>query len=208
VLFRSLGNKCCVVPHGCTDGTQETAGLCYTPCQSGYTNDGATVCYKNCNDGDVTVGVLCREGCRAGYHDVAGVCYEDTPPGVVDVGALLRENCRAGYRDVAGVCWQDCPGGTTDTGSFCNHPIGWDGCKYRTDRTCSRGPYGEVCIGGDCIGGATGGQVDTKDSYVPPTRARQSYVPPTRARSSYNRGVGTIPFKVYVKERAVPYGKK
>jgi hypothetical protein len=27
-------------------------------------------------------------------------------------------------------------------------------------------------------------------------------------REGYNRGVGTIPFSVYLKERAVPYGKK
>jgi hypothetical protein len=101
ILFATLGNKVCVKSKGCQDGTEESAGLCYTPCSSGYTSDKMTMCYKNCNNGDVTVGVLCREACRPGYTDIAGVC------------------------------WASCPAGTTDDGALCRHSMVWDNCSWR-----------------------------------------------------------------------------
>jgi len=161
----------------CNPDQDKGGALCYPKCRDGYKSDGVAICYGTCPAGSVDVGALCRDGCRAGYHDVAGVCWEDTPAGSVDVGALIRDGCRAGFRDVAGVCWGSCPGGWNDDGATCRENIGWNGC-------CNKGAYGE------CLGCATGGTVRGKESYVPATRARQSYVPATNAKPSYGRGAG------------------
>jgi hypothetical protein len=161
----------------CNADQDKGGALCYPKCRDGYKSDGVAICYGQCPAGSVDVGALCRDGCREGYHDVAGVCWENTPAGSVNVGALIRDGCRAGFRDVAGVCWGSCPGGWNDDGATCRENIGWNGC-------CNRGAYGE------CLGCATGGTVRGKESYVPATRARQSYVPATKAKPSYGRGAG------------------
>jgi hypothetical protein len=161
----------------CNPDQDKGGALCYPKCRDGFKSDGVAICYGTCPAGSVDVGALCRDGCREGYHDVAGVCWENTPAGAVNVGALIRDGCRAGFRDVAGVCWGSCPGGWNDDGATCRENLGWNGC-------CNKGAYGE------CLGCATGGTVRAKESYVPATRARQSYVPATKAKPSYGRGAG------------------
>jgi hypothetical protein len=141
--------------------------VCKEKCRSGYTSDGALLCYKNC-DGVQVGPALCRDGCRDGYKDEAGVCWERCG-GDVDVGALCRKRCRDGYVDVGGVCWERCDGvnvgalcrercraGYTDVGGVC-----WKGLKSYTPKTLP------------------------KKSYFPSTYAKKSYVPKTLPRKSY-----------------------
>ena len=52
---------------------------CYPKCPIGYTSKPSDIvsCWEKCNEGDVDVGALCREGCRSGYRDIAGVCWNN-----------------------------------------------------------------------------------------------------------------------------------
>jgi hypothetical protein len=205
---------------GCRAGFHDVAGVCWgdTPpnsvdvgalyrdnCRDGY-HDVAGVCWGNCPAGSVDTGALCRDGCRGGYHDVAGVCWEDTPGGSVDVGALIRDGCRGGYHDVAGVCWNNNGLHATCRASSWSlvDDACWQGGDSYVPTTRSRNSYVPPTNTKPSYVPAT----HPKTSYVPATNPKPSYVPKTNPRGSYGRGVGTLPFSVYVKERLVPYGKK
>lgn len=78
------------------------AGLCYTPCKSGYHGVGPG-CYENGGIGSYDRGIgtvpplgcgnkeydggLCYTGCATGFHGVGPVCWGNTPSGYVDCGA-------------------------------------------------------------------------------------------------------------------------
>ena len=178
-IYGMLGNKLCVTPSKCPPGKVLEAGLCYDACKEGYKSDGALRCYKeppagwpgtttlthlqhkthyspakpldSCGDPNFPdkQGAVCYPRCRAGYDRVLNRCWAKVSTNGNGVGHPLdKRPCGPDQRDDGTVCW-------AKSGEVCgdNCAAGWDGCKHRSHRTCSHGPYGEVCAGGDCIGG-------------------------------------------------------
>jgi len=292
ILYATLGNKVCINPHGCQNGKEETAGLCYTPCKNEFKSDGAIMCYKqypdfqNNGQGHTITSVTKKIITNTGRP--LSTCSPDEEKN----GLLCYPKCPDGMKGVGPVCWaetsgvgigtpvelDDCPSGWTNDGLTCRAPLVWNGCKSRAYQW----------LGGGCIGGFEGGQVEgrlnkggkcpsdrekidglcykrcppgsdhvpgmpynCKKAGVPLSQGRGAGVPMKCApgeiqksaglcydacpsgyqdqslglcsqacpsgskdfgvgctREAYNRGAGTIPFSVYVKERAVPYGKK
>lgn len=116
-------------PLECDNATEEyNAGLCYPKCPTGYTSDGATICYKNAPGGwpggtsvthlqhDTlysTVGTTntIPKNCSKGV-EYAGLCY-DVPDNSWEVTApgFIGKKCSSvlpGYtRDDGTTCWID-----------------------------------------------------------------------------------------------------
>ena len=146
---------------------------CVADCPSGYSASGLLTCHYNgtasysslstsscasrsarsctkifgkqiCVGGDCLPGIV-DNGCRSGYHEVAGVCYIDTPAGFGGSGAdptrptynrgagtvpnlacpsgkennasLCYTPCRDGYAGIGPVCWSKAPSGFVDCGA-------------------------------------------------------------------------------------------
>jgi hypothetical protein len=87
---------------------------CYKKCPTGYTSKPGDIvsCWGKCGEGDVDVGALCREGCRSGYHDVAGVCWNDKKITYdIGVGIPPSYSCPTGYELEGLRCIKDPPDG-------------------------------------------------------------------------------------------------
>ena len=160
-LFDLLGNKLCL-RGGCPkDAPEESAGLCYKPCDPGFKSDGAIMCYKQYPEFEgngmlhtitsITKKILMDTG------KVPERCNDDDEE---KSGALCYEKVD-GYTNVAGTVWQNCPPGHTDTGVRCEKlqtlpagtlprlsdcPGGWtnDGATCREPVTMSSCPGGWV----------------------------------------------------------------
>ena len=128
----------------CGPNEDESAGLCYDKCDKGY-HGVVTMCVANSNPSDPKQPAM--RPCAAGLRDdKLGSCWKDTLPN--GAGELPKAN--------------PCPPGDRDDGTSCFSPlvcdpVGWDNCASRSKRSCTRYAWGESCIGGDCLPGATGG---------------------------------------------------
>ena len=111
IMYETMGNKMCVSKYRCLDGLENSGGLCYPPCKSGFKSDDATQCYKQYPGSNGTLidiymgsetkaptvmdtcppgqnkaapgGLICYRDCQPGYHPNATgeTCVEDCPPG-------------------------------------------------------------------------------------------------------------------------------
>ena len=123
----------------CEPGTVYDAGLCYTPCPSGY-KQVATRCYPACPIGFRDDGLYC--GKPEAYNRDAYLWRPGDPPlpnysgpmgrceekfgkgGCEQVGAEIFGKCRANFHAVGPrVCSPDCPAGLTDVGASCAKPF-------------------------------------------------------------------------------------
>lgn len=82
-IFSMLGPNLCFTTQSCPPGTVEDGGLCYPPCDGGYTGAGP-LCWSNYTS--IGVGVL--KGCPAGWDDAGLICGKNTYPN--GVGTPLR----------------------------------------------------------------------------------------------------------------------
>jgi hypothetical protein len=120
-------------PMQCAAGQQQDAGLCYTPCKSGYKGVGP-VCWQHCESGYRDDGAFCAKpgpyGRGAGYPWKFGDgfndkgmrkrCEKDHRQGCEKSGAIYYPKCRAGYHAVGCcICSPNCPTGQTDIGVSC-----------------------------------------------------------------------------------------
>ena len=95
-IFSMLGPNLCYSTQSCPTGTVEDGGLCYPPCDAGYTGAGP-LCWSNYTS--IGVGVL--KGCPSGWDDAGLICGKNTYPN--GVGTPLRI--------YGGGCRTSCPGG-------------------------------------------------------------------------------------------------
>ena len=155
-LFDLLGNKLCLRA-GCAAGSEESGGLCYTPCEPGFKSDGAIMCYKQYPDFEnngmghtitsITKKILLDTGqvpsaCNDDEDKVGLLCYEKAPPDWTNVAGTIWQNCPAGFTDTGVRCeknWDvgagrlprlsDCPSGWTNDGLTCRAPITMSSCN-------------------------------------------------------------------------------
>ena len=87
---------------------------CYKKCPTGYISkkDDIVSCWEKCNEGDVDVGALCREGCKSGYRDIAGVCWNNKRLTYdIGVGIPPSYSCPTGFGLEGLKCIKDPPDG-------------------------------------------------------------------------------------------------
>ena len=121
-------------PMKCAAGQQEDAGLCYTPCQSGYKGVGP-VCWQSCPSGFRDDGAYCAKpgpyGRGVGYpwkfgdgfndHGMRSRCQKANPQGCEKNGLIYYPKCREGYHAVGCcICSPNCLLGQTDIGVSCH----------------------------------------------------------------------------------------
>ena len=153
-LFDLIGNKMCLKAGCPKDAPDESAGLCYKPCDPGFKSDGAIMCYKQypefesngmghtitsitkkilmdtgkipsrCADGEDKSGALCYEHLE-GFTNVAGVAWQNCPAGFTDTGVRCEKNQDVGAGRIPAL--NPCPAGMRDDGVSC-----WDDLKCRT----------------------------------------------------------------------------
>jgi hypothetical protein len=120
--------------HKCPYGLDESGGLCYQMCKSGYTG-AATMCVPSCPSDFRDDGLYCAKpdsyGRGAGYpwKGSDGVsdkgmyrrCEKDHGKGNCQKdGAIVYPKCKANFHKVGCcVCSPDCPSGMTDIGVSC-----------------------------------------------------------------------------------------
>jgi len=138
-IFSMLGPNLCFTTQSCPPGMVEDGGLCYPPCDGGYSGAGP-LCWSNYTS--IGVGVL--KGCPAGWDDAGLICGLNTKTN----GAGTAKNrrcwgdpwkplwqsghqecaweCPSGKNDVSGLCYNPCPAGyhyphtaLGDLGTFC-----------------------------------------------------------------------------------------
>jgi len=123
-LFDLIGNKMCLKAGCPRDAPDESAGLCYKPCDPGFKSDGAIMCYKQYPEFEgngmghtitsITKKILMDTG------KVPNRCAD----GEVKDGALCYNKPDWAASVVAGVAAEGCPGGFTDTGLRCEDVYG------------------------------------------------------------------------------------
>lgn len=125
------------IPLSCSSSEEYDAGLCYTPCQSGYNGVGP-VCWKEdasygrgvgkiptmCGAGKENDAGLCYPVCNSGYHGVGPVCWNDRPlsygRGVGTIPSnIWTGECPSGKENDAGLCYYYCDSGYNGVGPVC-----------------------------------------------------------------------------------------
>ena len=99
---------------------------------SGCEEGSPSIWYPKCKDGYKSIGLLCWENCRPGYHDdgltcradgltmAKAKCERENPQGCEQYGLMYYPKCRAGFHAVeCCVCSPNCPPGMTDIGVSC-----------------------------------------------------------------------------------------
>ena len=102
----------------CPKGKINQAGLCYTPCDPGFTGV-LNLCWPDCPANFKDIGVSCT---KPSYGRGAGTIPTDCGEGDDKSGALCYPKCAENYTGVGPVCWGQCPSGFTDNGAFCLKP--------------------------------------------------------------------------------------
>ena len=176
-LFDLIGNKMCLRAGCPRDAPDESAGLCYKPCDPGFKSDGAIMCYKQypefesngmghtitsitkkilmdtgkipsrCGDGEVKSGALCYENVE-GFTNLLGVAWQNCPAGFTDTGVRCEKLHDVGAGRIPGL--NPCPPGEHDDGISCWRTTGQvcgDDCSKGWDGCRRRGLFGE-CWGG------------------------------------------------------------
>ena len=156
-LFDLVGNKMCFKAGCPKDAPDESAGLCYKPCDPGYKSDGAIMCYKqypefedngmghtitsitkkilmdtgripsSCDDSEDKVGLLCYEKAPENWINVAGTIWQTCPSGFTDTGIRCENNIDVGAGRIPGL--SDCPAGWENDGLTCREPITMSPCR-------------------------------------------------------------------------------
>lgn len=154
-VFDLIGNKLCL-KGGCPNNTEDSNGLCYKACDSGFKSDGAIMCYKQypefenngmghtitsitkkilvdtgrvpneCGDDEDKVGLLCYEKAPPDWINVAGTIWQTCPSGFTDTGIRCENNTNVGAGRVPEL--SDCPPGWTNDGLTCREPISLGSC--------------------------------------------------------------------------------
>jgi len=119
-IFSMLGPNLCFTTQSCPPGTVEDGGLCYPPCDGGYTGAGP-LCWSNYTS--IGVGVL--KGCPAGWDDAGLICGKNSYGN--GVGTAKDHRCwgdpwkplwQSGHQE----CAWECPGGKNDVSGLCYNP--------------------------------------------------------------------------------------
>ena len=138
ILYATLGNKICIVPSGCPEGTENSNGLCYPKCRDGFKSDGATFCYKQYPDWEnngqghtvtsITKKTMLNTGkplssCPSDKDQDAGLCYSRCPDGMYGVGPVCHAH-KHGVGIGTAVQLEDCPPNSFSTGLTCMENCG------------------------------------------------------------------------------------
>jgi hypothetical protein len=107
--------------HGCADGFEKDAGLCYPTCTDGFQGTGP-VCWRSCPEGYGDDGTECRKDvdilAKESYGRGVGTPLPCSSDEERDAG-LCYAKCQPGYQGVGPVCWGSCPEGYADDGATC-----------------------------------------------------------------------------------------
>jgi hypothetical protein len=140
---------------------EEDAGLCYPPCNAGYSGNGP-LCLTDCPVNFPDQGLEC--GKPSSYGRGAGSIWGGA--GKVKWGGLYYPACAANFHNVGCcVCSPDCPAGTTDIGVSCQkgsygrgvgQPLGCAaGQQYDAGLCYNQCPAGASGSGPLCYGACT-----------------------------------------------------
>jgi len=113
------------LPSTCPSGMENSVGLCYPPCRSGFYGV-ITQCIMNCPDGFRNDGYFCAKPSPYGRGSGYVIwdewkCNRDNPGnGCEKWGLMWYPRCRSGFY-AAGccICSPNCPSGYTDIGVSC-----------------------------------------------------------------------------------------
>ena len=99
-------------PLTCAPNEQYDAGLCYTPCRSGYKSVGP-MCWEQCPSGYSELLTCYRwwtpdSKTRNSYGRGVGTPIDACPEGKEKDASLCYPNCKTGYKGIGPVCWQQC----------------------------------------------------------------------------------------------------
>jgi hypothetical protein len=140
---RSYGRGVGTIPNQCDSGRENIAGLCYTPCASGWYGE-LNRCYRPCAAGYIDDGLTCRRPPQT----INGDCWAfgDCPAGWTDTGCFcsiilhvysqefynrgvgtIPNQCGSGRENDAGLCYPNCAGGYDGVGPVC-----WEYCPAET----------------------------------------------------------------------------
>ena len=122
----------------CPSGTVNEAGLCYTPCKSGYTDGGSSgfpeMCYANCPSSMSGTLTTCNKAApwtkssypwqygdaAFDYAPAGNRCKAANAQGCTQYGLIWYANCPSGwYQSDDFSCLESCPANTTDSGLYC-----------------------------------------------------------------------------------------
>lgn len=135
----------------CPKGQVNDAGLCYPPCDPGFTGVGP-LCWPQCPKNWVDIGVSCT---KPSYGRGVGTIPTGCPVGQEKDAALCYPNCQTGYSGVGPVCWGECPENFTDNGAFCLKPSAYGrGAGHTSQQNCENsGDHGAKENGCEKSGG-------------------------------------------------------
>jgi len=124
-------------PLSCASNEEYDAGLCYTPCKSGYNGVGP-VCWKKdasygrgvgtiatrCGSGKENDAGLCYPNCKSGYNGIGPVCWSTRTlsygRGVGTIPSnIWTGSCPSGKENDAGLCYKYCKSGYNGVGPVC-----------------------------------------------------------------------------------------
>lgn len=175
-------------PASCPAGTEEQAGLCYTPCRADY-HGIATVCHVH-GGNRIERNVGQREGdCPAGQVKDAGLCYQPCKPGFNGAGPVCH--VPGGNRIEMSVTDRyQCRPGEELHGALC-YPVCGDGWTSVGGPTCQRGGTSRI--------------KDSQERGVGKVPDKTLIEP----QKNEGRGVGTVPkTTVRPKKRVIPFSSK
>lgn len=166
--------------HACDRGKDEDAGLCYTPCKTGYHGVGP-VCWQDkasygrgagtippCRDGKEKQAGLCYRPCKAGYHGKGPVCWHDGAASYGrGAGTPLKSVCGSGKEADAGLCYPVCKAGYDGIGPVCwgETPKGYVDCAAgfaKDKKTCAEITAGQVVAVAMLVGTVVPGVAEAK----------------------------------------------
>lgn len=126
-----------IVPTQCKYGDENSNGLCYPKCKSGFSGDGP-LCWNNlkeygrgagkiptdCGAGKERDGGLCYPVCKKDYHGVGPVCWANKAKsygrGVGTIPSnIFTGRCPSGKENNAGLCYRKCNSGYYGSGPVC-----------------------------------------------------------------------------------------
>lgn len=181
----------------CPKSQEKQAGLCYTPCEEGYTGVGP-LCWRNCPSDFTDTGTGCT---KPTYTRGAGTIPTGCPEGQENDAGLCYPKCREGYKGVGPVCWGVCPSGFTDIGAFCQKPAAYGrGAGFVSEELCrNSNDHGAKTNGCEKYGLLWYPKCDPNYHAVgccicsPNCPAGWTDTGTGCTKPSYGRGVGTVP---------------
>jgi hypothetical protein len=204
-----------------TKDVKTNTGRPLSNCPLGREKNGL-LCYKKCRDGYDRVAMTCTKsggayGRGVGYSVLSNCSSHcsrwDNPCGMWHGNCKTcgwtetKCNCRDGDEENASICYPKCRPGFHGVGPMCHPDFYTDATDLGVPMTCKPGET-EDSVGlcyDQCKPGYSKQSLGLCSQNCP-AGSKDFGVGCTR--EAYNRGVGDLPFSMYMKKRLVPYGTK